>query len=76
MNCEECRARHLQGDAGIEVRDHLATCAACRARLRDLDVGRSLLGDAAMWEEPSPELATQVERLIRSDELPRAHGRG
>lgn len=71
MNCDEFRSGWLEGDDDGARRDHLASCAACRARVPDLDTGRALLSDPAMWEEPSPELKTQVRRLIGSDELRR-----
>lgn len=71
MNCDDFRRARLEGDDGPTGRRHLETCAACRARVPNLDSGRVMLADPAMWEEPSPELETQVRRLIGSDELRR-----
>jgi hypothetical protein len=68
MNCEDFRAGRLEDGDNPAGPGHLETCPSCRARVADLDTGRLLLGDAAMWEEPSPELETQVSRLIRSSE--------
>jgi hypothetical protein len=68
MNCEDFRAGRLEDGDSPAGPGHLETCPSCRARVADLDTGRVLLGDAAMWEEPSPELETQVGRLILANE--------
>lgn len=74
MNCEEFRATHLAGDPGEAGRRHLAGCAACRSRLPELRAAQSSLTDASLWEEPSPELADQIESLITMNAR-RASGR-
>jgi len=64
MNCGEFRSARLAGEDTDVMRRHLAGCSACRSHLSRLDAGRSALADAGLWEEPSPELAGQVEALI------------
>ena len=68
MNCEDFRADRLEDGESPTGLDHLETCASCRALVADLDTGRVLLGGAAIWEGPPPELETQVIRLIGSSE--------
>lgn len=70
MNCDEIRARYLAGEDEALTDAHFATCAACRAVRADLDIGRDALADAAIWEEPSPELESQVIALIAGNGLP------
>jgi hypothetical protein len=64
MNCEEFRSARLAGESAETMRDHLEGCAACRGQVNRLDAGSAALSDASLWEEPSPELAGQVEALI------------
>ncbi len=67
MNCDEFRAGYLAGEDSDSSRRHVEGCAACRSRLSDLDAGRAALADPSLWEEPSPDLALQVEALIGSN---------
>jgi anti-sigma factor RsiW len=64
MNCEEFRSARLAGEDTEAMRHHLEGCAACRSQVSRLDAGSAALSDASLWEEPSPELAGQVEALI------------
>ncbi len=79
MNCDEFRAAILELGDSDQVKNHERTCASCRAMAPDLRAAAESLGDPAVWEEPSPELAPQVEDLIsnasrgRAPELPRPH---
>lgn len=64
MNCEEFRAYRLAGEEVAGMSQHLDSCAACRAHAADIDAGRMALRDPALWEEPVPGLAAQVEALL------------
>lgn len=66
MNCDEFRAAVLTGEMSEATRHHGETCAACRSRIDRLSLAHERLADPAVWEEPSPELAFQVEELITS----------
>lgn len=70
MTCDEFRAAYLAGHQDDVTRLHLAGCVACRARLADLDAGRTAIAEPAVWEEPSPELGEQVAMLLRGTANP------
>lgn len=70
MNCDEFRAAVLAGEETAASGLHEQGCPACRSRVADLRAAHDSLADAALWEEPSPELADQVEALIANA----AHG--
>ncbi len=63
MTCEDFRAAFLAGQADDD-HPHLSGCAACRATLADLVSMRTLVGDTAVWEEPSPGLGDTIATLI------------
>ncbi len=69
MNCDEFRTAVLTGQSSDASRHHGETCAACRSRIERLSLAHERLADPAVWEEPSPELAFQVEELITSANL-------
>lgn len=64
MNCEEFRSARLAGEDSGAMRHHLEGCSACLSQMNRIDAGGAALADASLWEEPSPELAGQVEALI------------
>ncbi len=66
MNCEEFRAAALAGEENDATLRHLDGCPSCRSRAADLSDAGQALTDPSVWEEPSPELAFQVEDLIRN----------
>ena len=70
MNCEEIRGMYLAGESEDLTRAHMGECAACRAVQADLDAARLSLSEPVIWEEPSPELETQVAALIAGSRLP------
>ncbi len=63
MNCEELQARLLAGEP-VAAEGHLASCAACRSAVPDLEALRQRLADPALWEEPSPELGDRVVEMV------------
>jgi hypothetical protein len=64
MNCDEFRAALLAGEETAATGQHEQSCASCRALAADLRAAHTSLSDPGLWEEPSPELARQVEDLI------------
>lgn len=66
MNCDEFRAAVLAGEENPETDLHEKSCASCHAQGADLRLALASLSDPGLWEEPSPELALQVEDLVRN----------
>jgi hypothetical protein len=66
VNCDEFRSAVLAGEESEAIAHHEQTCPSCRSQAGDLREAHQSLSDEALWEEPSPELAFQVEDLIRN----------
>lgn len=66
MNCDEFRAAVLAGEENAETDLHEQSCASCHSQVADLRLAYASLSDPGLWEEPSPELALQVENLVRN----------
>jgi hypothetical protein len=66
MNCDEFRAAVLAGEEDGSTAAHLESCPACRSRTASLRGMQDVLGQPVLWEEPSPELGSQVSALIGS----------
>jgi hypothetical protein len=66
MNCDEFRSAVLGGGENVATSRHEQSCPACHAQVADLRAAHESLSDSALWEEPPPELAIQVEDLIRN----------
>lgn len=64
MNCDAARAAIVAGATSPETDAHVGTCPSCRAIVGSLDAGRSALSDAAVWEEPAPELSERIVSMI------------
>jgi len=64
MNCEEYRAASLAGESSEALQHHVESCVSCRAAADRIAAGRVALRGEAVWEEPSPELADRVVRLV------------
>ena len=68
MKCEEARAAMLAGSDIEPVRQHLATCGACRAEQPLLLKLRAALASSSLWEEPSPDLAERIMQTVRDED--------
>jgi hypothetical protein len=64
MNCDEARARYLDGSDGAAVEGHFAACSACRIEQSALDEVKVMLADAGMWEEPPADLGDVIAGMI------------
>lgn len=66
MNCDEFRATVLAGEEDGSTAAHLDSCPACRSQTASLRGMRDVLSEPIVWEEPSPELGSQVAALVGS----------
>lgn len=66
MNCDEFRSAVFAGEENVATSRHEQSCPACRAQAADLRAAHESLSDPALWEEPPPELAAQVENLVHN----------
>lgn len=73
MRCEEYRAEFLAGETRPELDAHLRACETCRGDAPALERLREMLGERALWEEPSSELGRRVVGAVdarRTDPAP------
>ena len=68
MKCEDARAAMLSGSDIEPVRQHLATCRACRVEQPLLLKLRATLASSSLWEEPSPDVAERIMATVRDEE--------
>ena len=68
MKCEDARAAMLSGSDIEPVRQHLATCRACRAEQPLLLKLRATLASSSVWEEPSPDVADRIMAAVRDED--------
>jgi Anti-sigma-K factor rskA len=65
MRCEETRAAMLSGSDVEPVRQHLATCRACRSEQPMWARLSSTLSSHSLWEEPSSDLSQRILQTVR-----------
>jgi len=62
MICDDVRAAVLAGETGTRYDDHMAGCPDCRIIRPELERLRRILGEAAIWEDPSGSVDGLVTR--------------
>ena len=68
MKCEDARAAMLSGSDIEPVRQHLATCRACRVEQPLLVKLRATLASSSLWEEPSPDVVERIMATVRDED--------
>ncbi|HHC08374.1 MAG TPA: anti-sigma factor [Actinobacteria bacterium] len=75
MNCTDWRAAILEGREVPGLEAHLARCVECRRLAGDLRTFSTYLADAALWEEPPPDLCDRIVCMLDDRSQPRLRRR-
>jgi hypothetical protein len=67
MNCEQVRAALLAEESTASTDAHLDECPSCRSRRPAMAIGRDILADPSVWEEPAPELGDRIVSLLSQE---------